>query len=362
MNVSISAVSRKVCFGLVVCGSILIAPALHAFNRVDVIKALQSVNSNWSDSEVEVWINDFRNDPDPGVLVGDTISFSAQSDEPSYFLFTLVDSKGETTLISGNEAVSKIDFPSSGSDEALEQAAPLGEQNVFVFASESRFDLSDFGISEQEQFATLPSNVESIEKFAAALSEHGGSAKLAAAPRYTYFVDSPDVQLSTRGLRKTIGKQMEEIKPSPDTTPVVVAAKRATAELVTTAGTATADASDASSAMSLDIKFESDSDVLGSLGVDQLDALGSALVSLLEQDSLPRISLEGHTDNTGSYEYNMDLSDKRAKSARLYLVNNFGLPEDSIDAYGMGESSPMVGNTDSAARAQNRRVELRVVR
>jgi len=155
---------------------------------------------------------------------------------------------------------------------------------------------------------------------------------------------------------------MEEIKPSPDTTPVVVAAKRATAELVTTAGTATADASDASSAMSLDIKFESDSDVLGSLGVDQLDALGSALVSLLEQDSLPRISLEGHTDNTGSYEYNMDLSDKRAKSARLYLVNNFGLPEDSIDAYGMGESSPMVGNTDSAARAQNRRVELRVVR
>ena len=94
----------------------------------------------------------------------------------------------------------------------------------------------------------------------------------------------------------------------------------------------------------------------------QLDALGSVLVSLLEADSLPKISLEGHTDDLGAAEYNMSLSDKRAKSARNYLIDSYGLPASKIEAYGMGEGSPMVKNADKVSRAQNRRVELRVLR
>jgi len=97
-------------------------------------------------------------------------------------------------------------------------------------------------------------------------------------------------------------------------------------------------------------------------GITQLDALGSALIELLETNNLPRISLEGHTDDTGPAEYNMGLSDNRAKSARAYLINSYGLPDSTIEAYGMGESSPTVKNVDRVSRAQNRRVELRVLR
>ena len=113
--------------------------------------------------------------------------------------------------------------------------------------------------------------------------------------------------------------------------------------------------------LSLDIKFQYNSAELGPEGVAQLDSLGDILLSLLEAQNLPKISLEGHTDDTGSAEYNLDLSDRRAKSARRYLLDTFGLPASNIEAYGMGESSPMVANVDKETRALNRRVELRVL-
>ena len=120
--------------------------------------------------------------------------------------------------------------------------------------------------------------------------------------------------------------------------------------------------STSSSALSLDIKFQINSAVLGEEGIAQLDVVGSELVSLLESDSLPVISLQGHTDDTGEADYNMSLSDKRAKAARAYLIDTYGLPAGNISADGKGESTPMVENTDRNSRAINRRVELRVMR
>lgn len=342
---------------LLLVGSILVAPTVHAFNRVEVIKTLQSVSANWQDSEIDVWINDLKGDPDPGVLIGESVRFSVESDVPSYFLLTFVDAKGETTLISDDTVSRTLEFPPRSSEEVLEQAPPLGAQNVFVFASKKAFNLDKVGITPTEQMVTLPKDIGSIERVAALLNRHGEDETLAMAPRYTYFVDNPNVKLSTRGLKRKLTKQMERVGGTPPIFPTLDPVPVDPAPVPV-------DPAIASSVpnISLDIKFEYNSAVLGDQGIAQLEVVGDALVALLETDSLPRISLEGHTDDMGPAEYNMKLSDQRARSARTYLIDNFGIPEDSIDAFGMGESSPMVTNRDKTSRALNRRVELRVVR
>ena len=65
----------------------------------------------------------------------------------------------------------------------------------------------------------------------------------------------------------------------------------------------------------------------------------------------------GFTDNVGSRDMNMDLSQKRAQAVRDYLVTK-GIPQDLITAQGKGPDSP-VGDTNSVeGRAENRRVEI----
>ena len=121
-------------------------------------------------------------------------------------------------------------------------------------------------------------------------------------------------------------------------------------------------ASSASSgSLTLDIKFQFNSQELTQTGINALDILGSALVGLQRSKELPKILLEGHTDDTGDGAYNLVLSQNRANSARDYLLTRFGLPEDFISAQGYGESEPKVPNVDSTSREANRRVELRVV-
>jgi outer membrane protein OmpA-like peptidoglycan-associated protein len=67
--------------------------------------------------------------------------------------------------------------------------------------------------------------------------------------------------------------------------------------------------------------------------------------------------VEGHTDNVGSNEYNMNLSDNRANSVRDYLIQQ-GIIASSVRARGFGESRPVATNDTAAGRQENRRVEL----
>jgi outer membrane protein OmpA-like peptidoglycan-associated protein len=65
----------------------------------------------------------------------------------------------------------------------------------------------------------------------------------------------------------------------------------------------------------------------------------------------------GHTDNVGSHEMNMDLSQKRANSVREYLIGR-GIPQDLITAEGKGPDVPVSDNGSVEGRASNRRVEI----
>lgn len=71
-----------------------------------------------------------------------------------------------------------------------------------------------------------------------------------------------------------------------------------------------------------------------------------------------RIVIEGHTDNTGSNEVNMTLSDKRAQSIKAEIVKR-GIDTSRMETKGFGSSKPVADNKTSAGRTQNRRVTIK---
>lgn len=71
------------------------------------------------------------------------------------------------------------------------------------------------------------------------------------------------------------------------------------------------------------------------------------------------IEVQGHTDNVGKAEVNMNLSDKRAQAVRDYLVKK-GVDASRMSAHGYGSTVPIADNTTKAGRAKNRRVEFKI--
>ena len=75
------------------------------------------------------------------------------------------------------------------------------------------------------------------------------------------------------------------------------------------------------------------------------------------------IFAKSHTDSRGSDKYNLNLSDRRAKSTVQYLVSK-GIAKDRISGQGFGESEPKVtcDNCTEEEHAQNRRSEFLIVK
>jgi outer membrane protein OmpA-like peptidoglycan-associated protein len=86
---------------------------------------------------------------------------------------------------------------------------------------------------------------------------------------------------------------------------------------------------------------------------ERLARIGQALAGASDR----KILVEGHTDSTGSAEFNMKLSELRAESVKAVLVENAVSP-DRIETHGYASTKPVASNGTSAGRSQNRRVEV----
>lgn len=73
------------------------------------------------------------------------------------------------------------------------------------------------------------------------------------------------------------------------------------------------------------------------------------------------IQIEGHTDNQGKKELNKKLSQNRAKAVRDYLIQKFFLAQNRIKFLGFGSEKPVADNKTPEGRAQNRRIEFKVL-
>ena len=103
------------------------------------------------------------------------------------------------------------------------------------------------------------------------------------------------------------------------------------------------------------IGFELNSDKITATSRPVLDRLVKALSSQTNFD----VEIAGHTDSSGSADYNEGLSDRRAKGVRQYLIDQ-GVAAERLTARGYGEVVPVASNETASGRAMNRRVEFRV--
>lgn len=71
------------------------------------------------------------------------------------------------------------------------------------------------------------------------------------------------------------------------------------------------------------------------------------------------VTVEGHTDSTGSHEYNQALSERRATRVRDVLMDN-GVPPQRLTVRGYGETDPIADNATPEGRQANRRVQLEI--
>jgi len=85
------------------------------------------------------------------------------------------------------------------------------------------------------------------------------------------------------------------------------------------------------------------------------------LVDLMKRKPTMVIEIAGHTDNLGSSEDNMSLSQSRADSVRAYLTK-CGITATRVYAKGYGDTEPIEENTSDEGRRQNRRAEVRILK
>jgi outer membrane protein OmpA-like peptidoglycan-associated protein len=101
--------------------------------------------------------------------------------------------------------------------------------------------------------------------------------------------------------------------------------------------------------------FDFDSDVVKGNAQTNLGNLARSLENYPNTDVL----IVGHTDATGTDAYNQALSQRRAASAKAFLVSR-GVPADRIRTEGRGESEPVASNDTAEGQARNRRVEVAI--
>ena len=108
--------------------------------------------------------------------------------------------------------------------------------------------------------------------------------------------------------------------------------------------------------LSSDVLFPTNSSYL----TDQAKTELAKLADMLKRQGGKKIRVDGHTDATGTAEYNVWLSEKRAVSVKNFLVEH-GVSERLISTRGLGQTHPVDTNKTPEGRQKNRRVEVNIL-
>lgn len=107
------------------------------------------------------------------------------------------------------------------------------------------------------------------------------------------------------------------------------------------------------------VRFGFDKAELSDSAKAALDEFAQGLKAEYNRDVY--VEIQGHTDATGSEEYNIELGLERAEAVRRYLNREHGIPLHRMSVISYGEAEPIAENDNRDGRAQNRRVVLVVL-
>lgn len=85
------------------------------------------------------------------------------------------------------------------------------------------------------------------------------------------------------------------------------------------------------------------------------------ILRFLKENPSLKVEISGHTDNSGSAAYNLQLSQKRAQSVYNYLISN-GIDSNKLIPRGYGSNQPLADNDSEEGRQKNRRIEFKLTR
>lgn len=159
-----------------------------------------------------------------------------------------------------------------------------------------------------------------------------------------------DIDLASVGVLFRFGRKAAapvERAPEPVAAPVETAAAVAPAEAA-----APAPAKTQQYCTLLDIEFEVDRDDIQREEKEKFAVIGTFLKKYPETTAV----IEGHTDNVGTEEHNVDLSKRRAQSVVDYLVDTLHIDRSRLTAVGYGSTRPLGDNTTGEGKRQNRRI------
>ncbi len=83
--------------------------------------------------------------------------------------------------------------------------------------------------------------------------------------------------------------------------------------------------------------------------------------AILKENPQIKVEIGGHTDPAGTEKANQKISEKRALSAKKYLMDKFGIAENRLTTKGYGATKPIADNKTEEGRSKNRRVEFRII-
>ena len=112
--------------------------------------------------------------------------------------------------------------------------------------------------------------------------------------------------------------------------------------------------------LKLDVKniyFDLDDDQLYQESKSQLDILANWLIT----NPSVKVEISGHTDDSGTDEYNMDLSRRRAFNVYKYLIDKYDYGSEQITHIAYGNEMPIYVGTDLNRKKENRRIEFKII-
>ena len=83
--------------------------------------------------------------------------------------------------------------------------------------------------------------------------------------------------------------------------------------------------------------------------------------AILKENPQIKVEIGGHTDPAGPEKVNQKMSEKRAQSAKKYLMDKFGIAENRLVTKGYGSTKPVADNKTEEGRSKNRRAEFRII-